>query len=110
MSPTIDDVSSGTEEDNDIPEITHGVVFKCIGAHKEMDYQETLALVSRNLNSGKTVSVKLKPEPDNPYDNNAIAFICQTDENAKWKRIGHVVREAAAEVLSILNTKKILKI
>ena len=78
----------GTKDDgDDIPEITHSVVFKCIGAHKEMEYQEILALANKNFNDGKRVSVKLKPELDNPYDNKAVAFICQTEENAEWKRI-----------------------
>ena len=52
-----------------------------------MEYQEILALANKNLNDGKRVSVKLKQELDNPYDNKAVAFICQTDENAEWKRI-----------------------
>ena len=54
--------------------------------------------------------MKLKPEPENPYDNKAVAFICQADENAEWKRIGYVVREAADEVLTALNANKILNI
>ena len=108
MSPNAGDISSGTEDEGyNIPEITHSVVFKCIGAHKEI---EVLALASKNIDIGKKVSVKLKPEPDNPYDNRAIAFICQTEENAEWKRIGYVVREAADEVLAVLNANKILSI
>ena len=75
-------MSSGTEDDEDegynIPEITHSVIFKCIGAHKEIEYQEMLALASKNIDNGKNVSVKIKPEPDNPYVNRAVAFICQT--------------------------------
>jgi len=51
------------------------------------------------------LSVQLKPEPDNLYDTNAVAFICQTDEDAEWKRIGCVVREAASEVLTVINNK-----
>ena len=60
--------------------------------------------------TGKTVSVELKPEPNNPHDSNAVAFICQPDEGAEWKRIGYVVREAAVEVLSAINTKRILNV
>ena len=59
-----------------------------------MEYQDTLALVSRNRNDGKTVSAQLKLEPENPYDTNAVAFVCQMDEAAEWKRIGYVVQEA----------------
>ena len=105
MSTTAGDASSDGQEDDSVPEITHSVIFKCIGVHKEIEYQDTLALASRNRNDGKTVSVKLKPEPDNPYDTNTVVFVCQTDENTEWKRIGYVVREAASEVLSVINNK-----
>ena len=94
FSTNADDASSDGEEDDSVPEITHSVIFKCISVHKEMEYQDTLALVSRNRNDGKTVSAQLKPEPENPYDTNAVAFVCQMDEDAEWKRIGYVVREA----------------
>ena len=40
---------------------------------------------------GENVSVKLEPEPDNPYDSQAISFMCRT--GGVWKRIGYVVRE-----------------
>ena len=53
-SGTEDDVSSGTEDDGyNIPETTHSVIFKCIGAHKETEYQEILAMVSKNIDNGK---------------------------------------------------------
>ena len=54
------------------------------------------------------LSIQLKPEPDNLYDTNAVAFVCQTDEDAKWKRISCVVREAASEVLIVINNKNYL--
>jgi len=53
---------------------------------------------------------RLKPEPDNPYDNNAVAFICQTNENAEWKRIGYVVKEVASEILGVINAKNVLNV
>ena len=109
LSTSTGDASSD-EEDISIPEITHSVIFKCIGVHKDMEYQDTLALANRNRNDGKTVPVQLKPEPNNPYDSNAVAFVCQTDENADWKRIGYVVREVAPEVLSVINNKKLLSV
>ena len=86
------------------------MLFLNVLVHTKIEYQEILALASKNIDNGKNVSVKLKPEPDNPYDNRAVAFICQTEENAEWKRIGYVVREAADEVLAVLNANKILNI
>jgi len=47
LSLAVGYVSTDTEEDDGIPEITHSIVFKCIGAHKEMDYQHTLVLANR---------------------------------------------------------------
>ena len=43
------DTTSDEDEETTIPEITHMVVFKCIGAHKERKYQETLVLTSQKL-------------------------------------------------------------
>ena len=76
------------DEEDTIPEITHTVVFKCIGAHKERQYQETLALASRKLKDNSKVQDKLQPEPepDNRYDAKAIAFMCNINE-AGWIRI-----------------------
>ena len=34
------DTTSDEDEETTIPEITHTVVLKCIGAHKEREYQE----------------------------------------------------------------------
>ena len=51
-----------------ISEITHTVVFKYIGAHKERQYQETLTLASQKLKEKFKVQVKLQLEPDNRYD------------------------------------------
>ena len=48
-------MSTENEDDkNDLPEITHSVVFKCISAHKEIEHQEILALANRNLKNGKS--------------------------------------------------------
>ena len=44
---TIIDTDDEEEADHGVPAITHSVVFKCIGATKEMHYQELLALASR---------------------------------------------------------------
>lgn len=39
------------------PSITHSVVFKCIGTHKEAHYQELLSLVAKRMREGGTVPV-----------------------------------------------------
>lgn len=39
--------------------------------------------------------VELRPEPTDPKDSPAIAFLCLID--GKWEKIGHVVHEALSE-------------
>ena len=86
------------------------MIFKCIGAHKESEYQDQLELAKKNLKDGNSVAVKLNPEPDNPYDSKAIAFLCKIDDG-EWKRIGYVVKEAANDVHAALNAAhKVLKV
>ena len=54
-----DDDDDEKVEDHGIPAITHSVVFKCIGATKEMCYQELLALANRRMRNGEIVPVRL---------------------------------------------------
>ena len=68
-------------EDDNIPAITHTVVFKCIGCTKELCYQELLVLANQKRKKGEDVPVKLEKEPSNPYDSNAIAFMCLAENN-----------------------------
>lgn len=101
------DVSSDLDEDN-FPDITHSVIFKCIGALKEHRYQETLALVAKKLKDKKDVPVQLKKEPQNPFDAQAIAFECKVDST--WERIGYVVREALGSVHEAIDKRDIMNI
>ena len=39
---------------------------------------------------GVTVTVKLQPEPDNPFANKATTIMTHMEE--KWKRIGYIVK------------------
>lgn len=65
-------------DEDKIPAITHSLTFKCIGSTKEARYQEVLALANVKIRKGETAQVKLKKETDNPFDANAIAFMCRT--------------------------------
>lgn len=80
-SPTHDSSTSSHSDDDSVPAITHAVIFKCIGAHKEKRYQEILAIASRKYENGIKIPVKLQPEPNNKYDNRAIAFMCQINDS-----------------------------
>ena len=103
------DSSTSSELDDSVPAITHSVIFKCIGAHKEIHYQEILAAANRKLEKGTKVPVKLDPEPQNKYDNRAIAFVCQIDDT-NWERIGYVVSEVLEEVHQAINNREILNV
>ena len=90
------------------PGIIHSVVFKCIGANKDTVSQQALRRAHDLLSQNKTVCVELKPEPHNPKDSHAIAFVCYLD--GKPYRIGYVVREVLADVHDALTTNSILNI
>ena len=104
------DNNDNDEEDEDemdedeIPAITHSVTFKCIGSTKEARYQEVLALANQKIRKGETVQVKFQKETDNPFDANAIAFMCKAGTD--WERTGYVVSEALPDVNEALAQKK----
>lgn len=103
------DDSEDDPDDDSISAITHSVVFKCIGCNKENRYQELLALAKRkSTKDDVNILVKLQPEPNNPIDTKAIAFMCKAENN--WERIGYVVQEALDDVHEVINTNKILGI
>ena len=89
-------------------QVTHTVTFKCIGTTKEMQYQERLKQIAQLRSRGLEVPCQLKPEPDNPFDLNAIAFECQID--GMWQIIGYIVREALDDVHEVLAAKKVIKV
>lgn len=89
--------------------VTHTVMFNCIGVKKENAYQDALIEANGLLLSGEDVPVRLTPEPNNPYDSEAIAFECHLKDK-KWRRIGYVVREALQETHKALNNGDILSV
>lgn len=89
--------TSESEDEN----ITHTIVFKCIGSNKDLKSQDILRAVSQKLEAGIVVRVKVEPEPMNPKDERALAFVCEVD--GKWHRIGYVVRECRDAVHDALS-------
>jgi hypothetical protein len=86
---------------------SHTLIFKCIGTTREKQYQETLRIIS-NLKPVEQVEVKLQPEPHNPVDSKAIAFVA-TVENKQY-RIGYAVREVLDELHQVISEQNILNI
>ena len=60
------------------------------------------------LSDGLDVPVSLKHEPTNPYDGQALAFVCQI--NGKPYTIGYVVSELLDEVHAAIRDKNILSV
>ena len=55
---------------------------------------------------GVTVTVKLQPEPDNPFASKATSIMTHMEE--KWERIGYIVKggpDDAHEAISNHQTK-----
>ena len=108
-SQELDSTSDEPMSEEEIPPITHSVVFKSIGCHKELRYQELLSLAKKRINDGLIVPVKLQSEPDNSFDNKAIAIMCQINQD-KWERFGYIVKEALDDVHEAINNHKILSV
>ena len=77
LNPDID--SDVTDDGSAETSTLHTVPFKCIGTTHDLNAQEVLQKVSVLLNNGEVVSVDIFYEPENPYDNQAIAFKCYID-------------------------------
>lgn len=86
----------------------HTVAFKCIGASRDAEQQRVLKLVHNLLESKEHVLVKLEPEPSNPFDAHAIAFMTYIEE--KWQRIGYVVREVLKDVHNAMASGNIVEV
>ena len=84
------------------------VTFKCIGASRELHSQEPLAAAKRKLEKGEAVPVRIIPEPNNPYDLNAIAFQCEVDDS--WVTIGYIVHEILHHVHAAIESKSIVSV
>ena len=52
--------------------------------------------------------MRLYPEPENPYDSNAIAFQCCVQD--EWRRAGYIVKEALPDLHYALRDDVILSV
>ena len=91
-----------------VPAVIHAIVFKCIGAVRDEQQQKVLEEAYTARQTGEVVPVKLEPEPENPYDSQAISFMCQI--RGVWKRIGYVVRECLDDVHAAIAKGEIVQV
>ena len=75
-------------------QVTHTVMFKCIGCTCEHQYQETLALAHQLLKQNTDLPVRLFHEENNHYNSRALAIQCQPDGDDEF---GYIVKEALEE-------------
>ena len=96
-SPTLSNSGNAScAQVTSIPEVTHIVTFKCIGAVRNDAQQLALRETLHARKRGETIAVKIEPEPSNAWDSKAIAFKCKI--GGSWQRVGYIVREALEEV------------
>ncbi|XP_028417266.1 uncharacterized protein LOC114541663 [Dendronephthya gigantea] len=79
------------EVESDEEEITHALPFKCIGAAHEQSYQHHLEQAYLALEYNESVNVRLRPEPENPRDQNAIAI--DLHYGTQWENVGYIASE-----------------
>lgn len=99
---------SETEVDFNSSCTTHTLTFKCMGTVKDPRYQEALSKAAASLKDGNETPVRLRPEPENPFDPNAIAFDCLINNN--WRHIGYVVQDVLLDVHEAMSKKEILSV
>ena len=96
-------LSSQSETEADVSPTTHTLTFKCMGTVKDPNHQDALREAAASLKDGNETPVRLQPEPENPFDANAIAFDCLTDNG--WRRIGYVDIHDALSKEEIISVK-----
>ncbi len=101
-------VCSDTDESEECDVSIETVPFKCIGSDKERKYQKVLEEVSNRLENNIPVDVHLVPEPNNPFDNQAIKFVCNLD--SEDHTIGYIVTECLADVHQAMALSLIVKV
>ena len=109
--PSTEDINPTDHSDpEDVADMAnHSLVFKCIGSTKDQKYQRALQ-DARDLiyTKSQTVPVKLVHEDNNPYDTQALAFVCQI--RGKHHTIGYVVSELLDEVHGAISNGSIVSV
>jgi hypothetical protein len=86
----------------------HNLPFKCIGAAHEKPRQEYLERAEEMMRKGENVSIKLRPEPQNQYDRDAIGI--DIDYGCGWFHIGYIVRELTKYLHPLMKTNNIISV
>ena len=74
--------------------------FELVGVSYHIEFQETIKRCRSELLNNEPVATKLKFEPDNGKDRNAIVF--QVSKQGHWKSIGYIPGQRVCKVYSAL--------
>lgn len=70
---------------SDESDLLHTVAFKCSDATRDSQQQHVLKEVYQLIESNETVSVRIEPEPSNPYDAKAcLYYLCWRQMAKNW--------------------------
>lgn len=97
----------GSDEEISDDETTHTLAFKCIGAAHEKERQEFLKIASQKSKETK-LQVKLRPEPTNEKDKNAIAI--DINHGSGFFHCGYIASELTQYLHPLIDTDKIVDV
>ena len=93
-----------SNKENDCSEIEHTVPFKVLGAaYKER--QIILKNAYECLENNKDVQAQLQPEPENDYDQHAIAVLINC--GGGWNKVGYIAKELTSDIHPIIERNNI---
>lgn len=99
LNATAEDRDCLIEEESHCSDIEHTVPFKVLGvAYKGR--QISLKKAYESLEEDKPVQAKLQPEPDNDYDQQAIAVYINYQSG--WEKVGYIATELTSELHPLL--------
>ena len=97
----------GSDEEISDDETTHTLAFKCIGAAHEKERQEFLKTASEKSKARK-LQVKLRPEPTNEKDKNAIAI--DINHGTGFFHCGYIASELTQYLHPLIIAHKIVDV
>ncbi|XP_070548818.1 uncharacterized protein [Ptychodera flava] len=99
------DYSHENISEDEQEEIIHTLPFKVMGSGYSQQVQQTLEQGHVRLSSGETVNVKLRPDPDNEFDKEAIAV--DFDVGFGFVEVGFIQKELTKYIHPLLHSNKI---
>lgn len=100
-SPSSSSVASDEDIESDGAKAALNCSLQMHWVNKDVQIQNTLKEVRDKIDAGEKVAVRLKQEPENPFDKNAIHFECY---NQSWQKNQVHRKEIVDDVNNAINT------